>query len=152
MMEQNRRIFRWLLVATAILTAASAVVVALRGPMETVSERISVVASMVATVALCMAIVVVAIRHPEWNRHYTVRLDGGKLRMKRRIYAPDPYGQRYKTYGLVVLLLALLVIATMILQIWGLPQWVGILVAVVIVIGIVVVVERCEKRLSAGEE
>ena len=151
-MEQNKRVFRWLLISAAVLTVASAICVAMLAPIGNAAEKIAIVASIVFPEALCMVLVSLSIRHPEINHHYTLRRQEGRWRLVRRIYAPDPYGLRYAAYGKVLLLMALLFAVVAAEQIWGFQQWIIVPIVAVIVVLLIVIIERCERKLSAGNE
>ena len=138
-----------MLIVAAVLTVASAVCFAVLAPVGNVVEKIAIMASIVLPEAFCMVLFPLSIRHPEINRHYTLHRQDGRWRLVRRIYAPDPHGLRYMAYGKVILLMAVLFAVVAAEQIWGFPQWIIVPVMAVIVVVLIVIIERCERKLSS---
>lgn len=146
-MEQNKRLFKWFAIVSAILMVGGIMLVILLMP-DTFARRMQFVLFTFLPEVVCLIAVYASLRHPQINRQYTLRRIEGRWHFVRRVYGPDPEGLRYRTYGFVMLGLALIFLFTDVITIWPVPDVVTICVVLLIAIPTVILVLRCESKLS----
>ena len=146
-MEQNKRVFKWLAITSAVLMLGSIGLVIAFMP-DTPTRKLLFLLTTFLPEVVCLAIIYVAIRRPQINRKYVLRRVEGRWRWVRRVYGPDPEGLRYRAYGLVLLYLALLFVWVDVAAIWPMPDTVMTIVLLLLAIPMAILIERCESKLS----
>ena len=136
-------------VASVALTIGGAVLLLLMAPAETMSEKVAIVLSIILPELLCIVVIDYGIRNPKINRQYTIRKTrDGRLRFVRRVYGPDPYGERYRYYGFVMLVIAIIFALIDVSIAWECkPVWMLIIIGLLLAV-VIILIERCQRKLE----
>ena len=148
-MEENKNLFRWMQIAAVVLTIGGAILLLFMAPASSWGKKTGILLSILLPELLSIVMIGYGIRHPEINRQYTLRKDSeGWLRIKRRIYAPDPHGKRYRHYGIAVLMIAVIFVVADISIVWEVKlAWMLPIIGLLLV-AIIVLINRCERQLE----
>lgn len=147
-MEQNKLLFRILMMLSAVLTVGSIIFAMLL--REPIGVRLLMAFTLLMTVAVVALITYYVAVNPSINRHYDLKREEGRLRWRRRPDYPDPKGYRFACSGWMTLFVALLgfgsVVGTRFPSVEPALKWVLLL----LVLALIVVLAVYEKRLSKG--
>ena len=106
MIERNKNIFRILVAVSAGILLAQTVLLVVLG--ESTFTRIGLPMIFILSELATCALFVFCTLNPQHNYNYTVKRVNGRWRWERIKYGPDPYGLRYISAGVGVLMTALL--------------------------------------------
>lgn len=148
-MESNKAFFRLMAIIAAIITVAGMVVLAFRG--EDLGQKLLAPLILLFGNGILGLGLYAGIEHPEWNVKYGLTRQGGRLRMRRIAHTADPEGLRWRGYGMVLPIFALLM--TVILATGHadgeLPRW-GVIAVSVLAVAIGSIFVITEYRLKGG--
>ena len=147
MKEQNKEIFRLMVLIAAAITVVGMVLLALRG--ERIAEKLLLPLVLLFVNGIFGLGVYAGINHPEWNVKYGLRRKEGRLRFARIMRTEDPEGLRYRYYGMVLpLFAALMAICLSAAPINGdYPPW-ATAANIVLAVAIVALMSVAEYRLK----
>lgn len=100
-MERNKTIFKIMAAMAAALMVAGVLLLVLTG--RDITGRLVLPIVLVVCDVGFGVMMYLGIQHPDWNKQYTLKRETGRLKSKRIVYAPDPEGLRYISYGNIVL-------------------------------------------------
>ncbi|MCQ2296384.1 MAG: hypothetical protein MJZ45_03165 [Bacteroidales bacterium] len=148
-MEDNKAFFRLMAVIAAVITVMGMAVLVLTG--ENLTQKLTTPLILLFCNGILGLGLYAGIEHPEWNVRYGLTRQDGRLRMRRILRASDPEGLRWRGYGLVMPIFALLMAVILISghDSRDLPLWATIIVSVLAVaMGCILVI--IEYRLKDG--
>ena len=146
MFERNIAIWKLLVLLALVLAVAGIVVTAAVG--KDVGGSLAM--------ALCDALVAggmyVAVKHPEWNRQYTLKRVEGRLRLVRVTYETDLQGWRYVMCGALLLGIVVLMDFFYVAELFcpAMPEWVSVAVLVAVAAAMVGVCVALERKINNG--
>lgn len=149
-MEDNKAFFRLMAVIAAVITVMGMAVLVLTG--ENLAQKLTTPLILLFCNGILGLGLYAGIEHPEWNVRYGLTRQEGHLRMRRIARTSDPEGLRWRGYGIVLPIFALMMALILIAGHHNgkdLPLWTTIVVSVLAVaMGCILVI--IEYRLKDG--